>query len=217
MAEVNLPSNSDRSREINNSIPAQVKPKCISKNGVVAQKHKKSFGEKLVDSFVRTDLDSMEEELIDHRLIPFIHDSIIDAIFNAVSLLLTGEVCDKRLSGTRNGPRGSSGYDGYYKGSDSGKNYRSTYNSNVHHWSDYKRIRIPDYQFSELMKELEYVARTRENHTVTVGDLFITVGWSSDAISEDYGWFIDDLQDFGSEPSGRGEVIIRMPRARFLK
>lgn len=113
--------------------PVKMVPVVSSKGSI----KKKTFGQKLRETFIAADMSNVGDYIMRDILVPTIKDVIVNSVRNAISIAVYGE--PDRSSYRR---RSS----GYFGGSvrDYGYDYDNSYSSYSSYYGDYRRRRSPD-------------------------------------------------------------------------
>lgn len=209
MAQVNMnfPSNSDRSREVNNRPP--VEPVTNGSNVTSASK---SWGQRLLRAFISSDATNIKEYIICDVVIPTIKNTIVDVVEMTFFGNSTGR--GSRYSG------GSSGYHYNYSkiSQNSYGNGRSYYGSGGYAQNAAPMTReedLPDYRDivitgQNARYEAEKIVTEMRNNieqygSVPVADLYRLCGMTPDYTKENWGWSGDP-----------GQIGIRMVNGGWL-
>lgn len=195
------PTNSHKSKQAE-------EPKKVGKviKGDVIVK-KKTFGKKVMDTFLGENIDSVLSYIIYDILVPAAKGTISDMIKGSIDMMLFGETRGRRGDRDRGGSYVQ--YDRYYKDRDRERYGRSRQNVARHNFDDI----ILDSR-DEAEDVVSHLVELVDTYGVaSVADLYDLVGISSNFTDNKYGWYNLGGADVRRVRDG---YLINLPRVSVL-
>ena len=213
--ENDYPSNSHKSQETETTTPKKEVTSVVSGN--VTKSKRKSLSHALTDIFMKYDLESIKDYVVDEVVKPLIKDGIYSVVSNGLSMFLYGtpaagsRVFGRASSSSSKASLGKLDYTSYSKRS-SESELRRPARSSVY---DYETL------YFESMSDADKVLIQlfdifEEYHMVSVADLYLASGESSTPSDNDWGWDNLDTRNTYVVKDGR-EYYIHLPRIKPLK
>lgn len=210
--EKEYPSNSHKSQAATEETTTKKEVTSVVTGNVTKSKHK-SFSHALTDIFMKEDLVSVKDYVLDEVVKPMIKDGIYSVVSNGLSMFLYGTPAAGsrifgRASGSSKGSLGKLDYTSFSKQvNDSGS--RRSVRSNV---DDYEGL------YFESMADADKVLITLFDifemyHMVSVADFYKAAGESSTPTDENWGWDNLDTRNTYVVKDGR-MYYIHLPRIK---
>lgn len=173
----------------------------------VVQK-KKSFGKKVLETFVGEDIGNVREYLIHDVLVPAVKSTFSDMVQGGIDMMLFGEKRGSRT--TRDRGRSYVNYGGYSSidKRDRDRDSRREMTSRSRSRHDFGDIIFPTRGDAEVVLS-HLVDLTIEYGQATVADLYDLAGITSNYTDDKYGW--ENLRDANVGPI-RGGYVLVLPR-----
>lgn len=181
--------------------------------GNVTKSKRKSFSHALTDIFMKEDLVSVKDYVLDEVVKPMIKDGIYSVVSNGLSMFLYGTPAAGsrifgRASGSSKGSLGKLDYTSYSKQVNDNGSRRSV-RSNV---NDYETL------YFESMADADQVLIKlfdifEQYHMVSVAEFYMAAGESSTPADNNWGWDNLDTRNTYVVKDGR-EYYIHLPRIK---
>ena len=202
-----MPSNSNKSRQ------EPQKKEIVPVVGAGVAKRKTNMGKKFADTFFSESVKDVKKYVIEDVLMPSIKDTFLDIIFQGLSMLLTGDPGrgrgKSRLTSQSSGykpPKAS--YTSYYDEPE--KTRRSYASRNTYSLED---LIVESKGDAERILD-GMIDILGSYKVVTVGDLYMLAGLSTEPSDFNYGW--TNLENASSKRVNGG-YLIDLPRARDIR
>lgn len=211
MAQVDMDALKPNSNRYKNEEPSKEKERMkpvVNKDGVVSTK--KPLGKKMVETFIKDDINDIKRYVLLDVIIPGIKNTVLDML----QMAFFGEVRDRgsRTYG-RSGDREHYSYSARYRGSsysNSSSRRDNSYSSDDK--VDYRNIVLRNrVDAEEVVEQLRY--RIRETGKATVGDLLDLMDLAGRYVDNDWGW--TDEREIGIRRISSG-FLIDVAEARYV-
>lgn len=204
---MNYPSNSKFKPEPRQEDKQEKKVEKVV-SGTAVQK-KKSFGKKVLETFVGEDIGNVREYLIHDVFVPAVKSTLSDMVQGGIDMMLFGEKRGSRT--TRDRGRSYVNYGGYSsmdKRDNRGRDERKEMSNQSRARHDFGDIVFPTRGDAEVVLS-HLVDLTIEYGQATVADLYDLAGITSNYTDDKYGW--TNLSRSDVSPI-RGGYVINLPR-----
>lgn len=179
--EIDLPSNSYKSREVKTEVVAEKKIGKITTGNVKTKK--KGFGKKFAEVFIGDDVTSVSSYILYDVLIPAAKSTLSDMVSGGIEMLLFGEAKGTRTRRDKN--KSYVSYSSYSRGErERGASDRSAVNRARHNFDEI--ILESRGEAEEVLSHL--VDLTEDYGQATIADLYSLVGMTSAFTDDKYGW-----------------------------
>lgn len=207
MSEINLPSNSHKSKIAVNDVPEKVKAEKVTHGSI--ETRKPSLIKRLVRVFVAEDVTDIKAFLISDVLIPAIRDTFVDLMDNGARMIAYGSTAGGHRRNKQNsGQTTYTYYNGYFQSS----NKQQTKTQNATKTRDFDEIVFAEKGDAEMVLDqmLEILSVYKQ---VSVNDLYDLIGKTGDFTDANWGW-----TNLSSACTKRvsGGYIICFPRVQQL-
>lgn len=152
----------------------------VVKGGVV--KRKKSFGKRIVETFVGEDIDNVGQYIIHDVLVPATKNMLSDMVQGGIEMMLFGERKGSRTK--RDGNRSYVSYGNYYSDKKDGRREVSRTSKARHNFDDI--VLSSRGEAEEVLSSL--VDLVEDYQEASVADLYDLVGVASDFTDNKWGW-----------------------------
>lgn len=178
--EIDLPSNSYKSREAKTEVIAEKKIGKITTGNVKTKK--KGFGKKFAEVFIGDDVTSVSSYILYDVLIPAAKSTLSDMVSGGIEMLLFGETKGTRTRRDKN--KSYVSYSSYSRGERGAPDVRGAINRARHNFDDI--ILESRGEAEEVLSHL--VDLTEDYGQATIADLYSLVGMTSAFTDDKYGW-----------------------------
>lgn len=209
MSEINLPSNSHKSKEIvtQNSLNKKTKAEKVTHGRI--ETRKPGLTKRLVRIFVAEDIPDIKTFLITDVLIPAIRDTFVDLMENGARMIAYGSTAGSHRKNKNNPQTTYTYYNGYFQSSNKQQN-KPQQNAVVS--KDFDEIVFSEKGDAELVLDQMLEILSTYNQ-VSVNDLYDLIGKTGDFTDANWGW-----TNLSSACTKRvsGGYIISFPRVQQL-
>lgn len=205
MANVDLPSNSNRSKESVAKTEDKQLPKIVKGN---VKTKKKSLGDRFTDTFVSESAKDVKEYVIFDVLIPAVKDTFADIVNNGLNMLLYGDT--NRRSGNRKRSGERTSYSRYYDEPRRNRQESRNMDRSERHGYNYDEVILDTRPDAEDLLTQMYEVIDKYDF-VSVFDMYEMAGVKTEYTDKNWGW--DDISS-ASIVREKDGYRLKMPRPK---